>query len=193
MSRYPQVLQLNQAGIPLRWINHEDAAVYYAKDQVLWELGDEDFTLFGGMSRLTGSQSQIRVRPIIAVKNENSASSARSHVRVRLTNRNLFNRDLHTCAYCATQYSIPNLTRDHIVPTSRGGANTWMNVVTACVTCNNVKGARTPEEADMPLTYAPYVPTYAENLILSNRKILGSQMDFLRPLVSPNCRALSVL
>ena len=40
---------------------------------------------------------------------------------------------------------------DHILPRSRGGDNSPMNVVTACVACNSRKGNRTPSEARMPL------------------------------------------
>ena len=63
-------------------------------------------------------------------------------------------------------------TVGYILPMSRGGRDTWMNVVTACRTCNQKKGSRTPEEAHMHLLYAPYVPNRAEYLILTNRRIL---------------------
>jgi hypothetical protein len=54
-----------------------------------------------------------------------------------------------------------------------------MNVVTACRPCNQQKSGRTPEQARIQLMYAPYVPNKAEYLILSNRRILADQMDFL--------------
>ena len=71
------------------------------------------------------------------------------------------------------------LTRDHIVPFSKGGRDTWMNVVTACRSCNERKSDRTPEGAGMELVYLPYVPNRAEYLILTNRRILADQMEFL--------------
>ena len=43
------------------------------------------------------------------------------------------------------------LTLDHILPRSRGGDNSPVNIVTACIKCNNRKSNRTPEEARMPL------------------------------------------
>jgi len=67
---------------------------------------------------------------------------------------------------------------------SRDGRNVWSNVVTACRHCNQRKGARTPEEATMPLFTLPYTPNYAEWLILKNRKILFDQNEFLRKLCS---------
>jgi hypothetical protein len=54
-----------------------------------------------------------------------------------------------------------------------------MNVVTACRSCNHRKGNRTPEQAHMPLLYAPYVPSLWEDFILRNRRILADQMEFL--------------
>jgi hypothetical protein len=53
-------------------------------------------------------------------------------------------------------------------------------VVTACRSCNTRKGNRIPEQANMPLLAIPYVPNWAEYLALSNRTILGDQMEFLK-------------
>ena len=55
---------------------------------------------------------------------------------------------------------------------SRGGRDTWMNVVTACRACNEKKSDRTPELAGMELLYLPYIPNRAEYLILTNRRII---------------------
>jgi len=52
-------------------------------------------------------------------------------------------------------------------------------VVTACKRCNHHKGNRTPEEANMELWAIPFVPTHAEYIYLSGRKILADQMEFL--------------
>jgi 5-methylcytosine-specific restriction endonuclease McrA len=69
--------------------------------------------------------------------------------------------------------------RDHILPVSQGGRDTWMNVVTACRHCNQTKSGRTPGAGAHGTVYAPYVPNKAEYLILCNRNILADQMDFL--------------
>jgi 5-methylcytosine-specific restriction endonuclease McrA len=50
---------------------------------------------------------------------------------------------------------------DHILPTSRGGRNTWLNTVAACDGCNQRKDNRTPAEAGMVLRILPTVPTWA--------------------------------
>lgn len=75
--------------------------------------------------------------------------------KAKLTNPNLFARDVYHCKYCG---ETGNLTRDHVIPISRGGTDTWDNVVTACTHCNNKKGDRTPEEAGMRLNIVPKEP-----------------------------------
>jgi 5-methylcytosine-specific restriction endonuclease McrA len=61
------------------------------------------------------------------------------------------------CGYCGGAAS----TIDHVLPRSRGGANTWENTVAACGRCNGRKGNRTPAEARMPLRRAPWRPSWA--------------------------------
>jgi len=71
--------------------------------------------------------------------------------------RGVLVRDRHRCAYCLGRAS----TVDHIVPRSRGGANTWLNTVAACGGCNQRKGDRTPAEAGVRLRFEPAAPTWA--------------------------------
>jgi 5-methylcytosine-specific restriction endonuclease McrA len=78
------------------------------------------------------------------------------HKEISLTRRNILNRDDHTCQYCG--YSGEDLTLDHVMPRSRGGPDTWENMVTACVKCNVKKGNRTPTEARMSLRQNPRRP-----------------------------------
>ncbi|YAI82775.1 MAG: HNH endonuclease [cyanobacterium endosymbiont of Rhopalodia sterrenbergii] len=75
---------------------------------------------------------------------------------IPLTRRNILERDRHTCQYC--NYRGEQLTLDHIIPRSRGGAETWENLVAACVRCNVRKGNRTPREANMVLHGTPRRP-----------------------------------
>ncbi|AFY70689.1 HNH endonuclease [Thalassoporum mexicanum PCC 7367] len=75
---------------------------------------------------------------------------------IPLTRRNIFHRDAHMCQYCG--YGGENLTLDHVYPKSRGGGESWENIVTACVRCNVQKGNRTPQEAQMPLGRSPKQP-----------------------------------
>lgn len=81
-----------------------------------------------------------------------------------MTRKNILKRDLYKCAYCGRS-DLP-LTIDHVIPRARGGEETWENLVTACVSCNNKKGDRTLEEADLKLRIRPYKPHYI--LFISN-------------------------
>jgi 5-methylcytosine-specific restriction endonuclease McrA len=74
----------------------------------------------------------------------------------------IFLRDKGSCAFCGDRLSHKTFTIDHVIPTSRGGSNAWLNVVTACKGCNGKKGARTPSEAKMTLLYQPRVPLRTE-------------------------------
>ncbi|MBK8007005.1 MAG: HNH endonuclease [Gemmatimonadetes bacterium] len=93
------------------------------------------------------------------------------HRRVRsrvasLSNEHLFLRDEHRCAYCGRHRRElgprERLTRDHLVPRARGGADTWLNVVTACSTCNHRKDDRLAEEVGHVPRVTPWVPTRGE-------------------------------
>jgi 5-methylcytosine-specific restriction endonuclease McrA len=73
------------------------------------------------------------------------------------TRAGVLQRDGHRCAYCGRTAS----TIDHVLPRSRGGANTWLNTVAACGDCNQRKGDRTPAEARMPLRLKAAVPSWS--------------------------------
>ncbi|MCG2587838.1 HNH endonuclease [Rhodohalobacter sulfatireducens] len=87
------------------------------------------------------------------------------YAKIVLSRRNIMKRDQHTCQYCGTK---SDLTLDHVLPRSRGGEDSWENLVTACNKCNVKKGNRTPDEARMPLDIEPYRPvhiTFFQNLL----------------------------
>jgi 5-methylcytosine-specific restriction endonuclease McrA len=187
---HPRILQLDETGTPNSWCDWQDAVTYQAKEMIVWSLGEATFTFTGGKSRMTGEISTITVPSIIAVRNKTKVK----HRPPVLTNCNLFRRDLQTCAYCGTVHANDEkLTRDHIIPVSKGGPNTWMNTITACKGCNNYKGSHLLETIDMKLLFIPYVPTKAENMILANRKILGDQMEFLKSYLPEHSRVHKML
>ncbi len=103
--------------------------------------------------------------------------------RRQVTNTFLFARDDYSCMYCGRHRSELRgrqfLTRDHILPTSRGGKNVWTNVVTSCSPCNNRKGNRTPEEAHMPLVGEPREPNYV-HLVWAVRRVTATQAKYVR-------------
>ncbi|MFW6281216.1 MAG: HNH endonuclease [bacterium] len=66
---------------------------------------------------------------------------------------------VHNCQYCSNEKGSKDLNIDHIIPKSKGGKNTWENLVCACIKCNSKKGARTPKEAGMKLISKPKKPS----------------------------------
>jgi 5-methylcytosine-specific restriction endonuclease McrA len=103
--------------------------------------------------------------------------------RRQVTNTFLFARDGYRCQYCGQHRSHLKhrefLTRDHVVPLSRGGDNTWSNVITACSPCNNRKGNRLPVEAGMKPLSVPREPNYVE-LVWAVRRITAVQAKYIR-------------
>jgi CRISPR/Cas system Type II protein with McrA/HNH and RuvC-like nuclease domain len=88
---------------------------------------------------------------------------------IRVNRNRIFKRDGHECIYCGSK---KDLTLDHVIPKSRGGGNTWINLVTSCFKCNVRKSNRTPDEAKMIMRSVPYVPT-----LMNENKVLNRVWD----------------
>ena len=103
--------------------------------------------------------------------------------RRQVTNTFLFARDSYRCQYCNRHRSDLRgrefLTRDHVVPMSLGGNNSWQNVVTACSPCNNRKGNHLPVDVGMFPRHSPSEPNYVE-LVWAVRKITAVQAKYIR-------------
>ena len=102
--------------------------------------------------------------------------------RRQVTNTFLFARDGYSCQYCGRHRRELRgrefLTRDHVVPLSRGGGNDWGNVVAACSPCNNRKGNRLPREVGMQLRTVPAEPNHVE-LVWAVRRITPVQAKYI--------------
>ncbi|MBI4404382.1 MAG: HNH endonuclease [Deltaproteobacteria bacterium] len=79
---------------------------------------------------------------------------------IRFSRSNLYARDHYRCQYCYAIFPERALTLDHVMPAVRGGKKTWENIVTACISCNQKKGNRTPDEAGLKLLRRPQVPRW---------------------------------
>ena len=173
-----QVLQLDIQGTPQAWISLEQAAVHTATGSVAWTEGAGPLaTLRGGHNVAMGRQSLIEVYPIVALRGASRINLF--DVAPGVTRSKLFRRDRCTCAYCGQRLPERALQAEHIVPASRGGAWSWMNLVSACASCNGRKANRTPEEARMPLLYLPYVPSRFEAFLLEGRAIRADVHEWL--------------
>jgi len=106
----------------------------------------------------------------------------RSYVRVprrttmRITRRAVFARDRHRCQYCG---SDRHLTVDHVVPRSKGGLDTWDNVVTSCAPCNRKKADRPPHLAGLRLLVKPRAPEPSAFILLHVEQVHEAWRPYL--------------
>ncbi len=103
--------------------------------------------------------------------------------RRQVTNTFLFARDGYRCQYCGRHRGQLKgrqfLTKDHVLPLSRGGGNSWENVVASCSFCNNLKGDLLPWEAGMKLLAEPRQPNYVR-LVWKVRRVTPTQAKYIR-------------
>ncbi len=174
---WQQVLRTDVSGMPLEWINYQEATKLYCAEQVAYTCGEPLYIVHGGINSKTGLRSSIEINSIIATYGNNK--SLHANYVPPLNNQTLFKRDTHVCLYCGEGFDRRDLSRDHVTPISHGGEDVWSNVVTACKRCNNQKADCTPEQAGMQLLAVPFVPTHAEYIYLQGRRVLADQMKFL--------------
>ena len=142
MALNGRVLLLNQTYEPLGTVSVARAVIMTFKNSVTVEELDGDRVLRSAHAEFP-VPSVIRRREYINVRKRREASGAK---RMRI-----YMRDKFRCQYCGDKKAANEPTLDHILPRSRGGDNSPLNIVTACVMCNNRKGNRLPDEARMPL------------------------------------------
>ena len=142
MALNGRVLLLNQTYEPLGTVSVARAIVMTFKNTVTVEELDGDRVLHSVHAEYP-VPSVIRRRTYINVRRRREQSGMK---RLRI-----YMRDKFRCQYCGEKKAATALTLDHIMPRSRGGDNSPLNIVTACIACNNRKANRTPGEARMPL------------------------------------------
>jgi 5-methylcytosine-specific restriction endonuclease McrA len=109
-----------------------------------------------GSPGIRTAKSRLRVPEVIALAHYDRLPSS----AVTFSRRNVAKRDHHTCQYCGAQPGWEQVTVDHVVPRSQGGATSWTNCVAACLACNARKADRTPEQAGMHLRRRPARPKW---------------------------------
>jgi hypothetical protein len=174
------VLVLNRLYQPVQLTTARRAFVllYAGAAQALDDLGEAyDFDRWRGLpvrdeldDGITIIGGSLRVPRVLHL----SRYDRRPRVSVRLTRRNLMYRDAHQCQYCESRPPQRDLNIDHVVPRSRGGPDSWENLVVSCRNCNLRKGWRTPEEANMRLVRRPMRPRWSTTAQI----LLGSQTRF---------------
>lgn len=162
-----RVLVLNTTYEPLNVCSVRRALVLLLKDKAEpLEFSDSSYHSANGELRLP---HVIRLRTYVKVP--------RTH-RKRVSRRAVLARDQHRCQYCGSER---HLTVDHVIPRSKGGSDSWENVVDACATCNRKKADRLPQVASMQLLRPPRPPDpftfvflYVDEIHESWRPYLGA-------------------
>lgn len=151
-----QVLVLNAGYEPLSLVSVRRAVVLLLREKA--EL------LEATQQILQGANSSLPVPLVIRLVHYVRLP----HRRVPPTRAAIMLRDGYTCQYCGATPGRTELTVDHVLPRSRGGRHDWLNLVTACKHCNQVKGSALPAEANMRLGRKPFEPNYVALVLLSN-------------------------
>jgi 5-methylcytosine-specific restriction endonuclease McrA len=142
------VLLLNASLQPLNVISHRRLVVLLTKERVAFLDADAEVRAAAALQDRRIPEDVVMVRLLRNI-----------HVPRRVlrpNRRNLLLRDDNTCQYCGMVAVPAELTVDHVVPVSRGGApDRWDNVVLACKRCNWRKADRLPAEVGMHLLRAP--------------------------------------
>jgi len=142
-------LLLNSTYEPLKIISWQRAITLLFKNKVeILEMSDVVVHSVHDSLRIP---SVLRLRYFVKIRVKH---------RVKFSKDNVFLRDAYTCQYCGNVFPKNMLTLDHVIPVSLGGKKNWENIVTACHSCNNKKGSRTPELAKMTLLSKPNKPLF---------------------------------
>jgi len=140
--------------LPLSAINWKDAITYLWLDKVTVLDWYDDWMV-------RSSSWETRVPAVVMLK-----EMQKRKANPRFSKQNLYIRDLYTCQYCNTPYAKSGLTLDHVLPISKGGKTSWLNIVAACGPCNHRKSDKT----NMKPRRAPYAPDYYD--LVNKRKSL---------------------
>ncbi|MDQ4503175.1 HNH endonuclease [Sinomonas sp. ASV322] len=161
-----RTLVLNAGYEPLAVVSFRRALVLVLAGKASIVVEDDDPVV--GPRDVLGRPSVILLNRYIRPRRTHTASVSR---------RGVLRRDGHQCAYCGkTAHTI-----DHVLPKSRGGADTWENLVACCLRCNNVKGDHTPAEMGWKLRFTPQPPLGTVWQIKELEKPVAQWSPFLAP------------
>lgn len=145
-----QVLLLNQDNTPLNIITIGKAFKLMSRDKVWIDETSPEYYEVISVSKI------VKIPKVLILKYYVKLPFK----RVVANRKNIFKRDNYVCQYCGIQLCDKTATIDHVVPRSKGGSSTWVNMVASCKDCNLSKGNRTPKEAKMELKSKPKEPSF---------------------------------
>lgn len=161
------VLVLNRSYMPVEVISDRDAVVMLYKNTA--------YSVVESEKVMRSPSITIRVPNVIALLGTKHVPKR----KVNFSKLNVIYRDDMCCQYCGKQFSIPELTVDHIIPRSRWAKekrtakrdwSTWHNCVAACKWCNNAKGNKLLSELKWKLIRKTFEPEYLPSIIVTKSK-----------------------
>ena len=162
-----RTLVLNAGYEPLAVVSFKRALVLVMNDKATVVAADPDDPVWGAHGSWD-RPSVIILRRYVRIPNGRN---------VPVSRRGVLRRDNHRCGYCG----VAATTIDHIMPRSRGGKDTWENLVACCLKCNNVKGDRTPGEMAWDLRAIPRPPHGTTWLVRGVERALPDWEEYLAP------------
>ena len=162
-----RTLVLNAGYEPLAVVSFKRAIVLVMNEKATIVAADADNPVFGS----TGAWERPSV---IILRRYVRVPSGRS---VPVSRRGVLRRDAHRCGYCGSSAN----TIDHILPRSRGGKDSWENLIACCLKCNNLKGDKTPQEMNWKLQLNPKAPHGISWLVRGIEREMPSWEEFLAP------------
>lgn len=162
-----RTLVLNAGYEPLAVVSFKRAIVLVLNEKATIVASDDEHPVFGS-DRFWDRPSVIILRRYVHIP---------SGRNVPVSRRGVLRRDGHRCGYCGGTAG----TIDHVLPRSRGGKDSWENLVACCLSCNNLKGDRTPSEMRWTLKVRPRAPHGATWLVRGVERAEPQWDEFLAP------------
>jgi 5-methylcytosine-specific restriction endonuclease McrA len=162
-----RTLVLNAGYEPLAVVSFKRALVLVMNEKATIIAEDSEHPVWGA-SGAWSRPSVIILRRYVRIPNGRNMPVSR---------RGVLRRDNSKCGYCGSAAT----TIDHVLPRSRGGKDTWENLVACCLRCNNLKGDRTPAEMNWTLSTVPRPPHGTTWLVRGAEKALPDWEEYLAP------------
>lgn len=147
-----QVLVLDGALQPVSRISWETAMKLYVTDKI-------EVVRFYKDKIVRSARKEWKVPAVVKIITGFLVTNKK---RIKFSRENVYARDGYSCQYCGIRFEKGQhreMTWDHVVPRAQGGVTKWDNVTTACFSCNQKKGNRTPEQSGMYPKQSPVKPT----------------------------------